>query len=44
MQRDALRSVLPDQLVRAIPAATCSTAEDTCCPKGVPVFDGVNPR
>ena len=36
--------VLPDQLVRAVPAATCGTAEDTCCPKGVPVFDGVNPR
>ncbi|MCG5248131.1 cation transporter [Methylorubrum extorquens] len=27
-----------------LPAATCGTAADSCCPKGVPVFDGVNPR
>jgi Co/Zn/Cd efflux system component len=36
--------VLPGQLVHAVPTAACGTAEDTCCPKGVPVFDGVNPR
>jgi len=30
--------------VRAVPAAACGTAGDTCCPTGVPVFDGVNPR
>ena len=36
--------VLPGQPVQAAPAAACGTATDTCCPKGVPVFDGVNPR
>lgn len=36
--------VLPGQPVHAAPAAACGTAEDTCCPRGVPVFDGVNPR
>ena len=36
--------VLPEHLVRAVPAAACGTAGDTCCPTGVPVFDGVNPR
>ncbi len=38
----------PSQLVlSATPAkaaAACGTAEDKCCPVGVPVFDGVNPR
>ncbi|QEE41004.1 MULTISPECIES: cation transporter [unclassified Methylobacterium] len=32
------------QPVQATPAAACGTAADTCCPKGVPVFDGVDPR
>src|ERR1035438_8634311 len=36
--------VLPGQLAQAQPAATCGTVEDCCCPKGVPVFDGVNPH
>src|SRR5258708_5802214 len=36
--------VLPGLLVQARPVAACGTAEDTCCPKGVPVFDGMNPR
>jgi Co/Zn/Cd efflux system component len=37
--------VLPGQLVQALPAATPrGTAEDSCCPRGVPVFDGMNPR
>ena len=35
--------VLPSQRVRALPTA-CGTAEDACCPRGVPVFDGMNPR
>lgn len=26
------------------PAGACGTADDSCCPKGVPVFDGVDPR
>ena len=25
-------------------ASSCGAAGDTCCPKGVPVFDGMNPR
>lgn len=28
----------------AVPADACGTAGDSCCPKGVPVFDGVDPR
>jgi Co/Zn/Cd efflux system component len=36
--------VLPGQPVQALPTAACGTAEDACCPKGVPVFDGMNPR
>ena len=36
--------VLPGPAWQALPAATYGTAEDTCCPKGVPVFDGMNPR
>jgi Co/Zn/Cd efflux system component len=36
--------VLPGQPVQGLPTAACGTAEDACCPKGVPVFDGVNPR
>jgi Co/Zn/Cd efflux system component len=36
--------LLPGQPVQALPTAACGTAEDTCCPKGVPVFDGMNPR
>ena len=34
--------VLPGQLVQAPPAS--GKAEDNCCPKGVPEFDGMNPR
>jgi Cation efflux family len=35
--------VLPGRkLVQAPPAS--GKAEDNCCPKGVPVFDGMNPR
>lgn len=36
--------VLPIQSAPAARSDTCGTAGDTCCPKGVPVFDGVNPR
>lgn len=36
--------VLPARPREAPPAARCGTAEDSCCPKGVPVFDGVDPR
>jgi Co/Zn/Cd efflux system component len=36
--------VLPGQRAQAVPAVTHGTAEDTCCPKGVPIFDGMNPR
>jgi Co/Zn/Cd efflux system component len=36
--------VLPGRPVQALPAAACGTAEDACCPKGVSVFDGMNPR
>lgn len=36
--------VLPGQRVPTAPATACGTAADACCPKGVPVFDGVNPR
>jgi Co/Zn/Cd efflux system component len=36
--------VLPGHPVQALPTAACGTAEDSCCPKGVPVFDGMNPR
>jgi Co/Zn/Cd efflux system component len=35
--------VLPGQSVQAPPTAACGMAEDACCPKGVPVFDGMNP-
>ncbi|QGY01561.1 cation transporter [Methylobacterium mesophilicum SR1.6/6] len=35
--------VLPGQSPQAAPAAH-GTPGDTCCPKGVPVFDGVDPR
>jgi Co/Zn/Cd efflux system component len=36
--------VLPGQIVKAAPLDSHGTAEDSCCPKGVPMFDGVNPR
>jgi Co/Zn/Cd efflux system component len=36
--------VLPGQRPEAAPVATHGTAEDSCCPRGVPVFDGVDPR
>ena len=36
--------VLPGQRAQAAFVATRGTAEDSCCPKGVPAFDGVNPR
>jgi Co/Zn/Cd efflux system component len=38
--------VLPGQVMKAATAPVDShgAAEDTCCPKGVPAFDGVNPR
>ncbi len=37
--------VLPSRLAQqAAPSAACGSATDTCCPKGVPVFDGVDPR
>ena len=36
--------VLPGQPVQALPPATCGGVEDACCPRGVPVFDGMNPR
>lgn len=36
--------VLPGRPVPAARSDTCRTEADTCCPKGVPVFDGVNPR
>jgi Co/Zn/Cd efflux system component len=36
--------VLPPRAAKAVPADTCGTGSDTCCPKGVPVFDGVDPR
>jgi Co/Zn/Cd efflux system component len=36
--------VLPGQFAQTVPTATCGTAEDTCCPRGVPIFDGMNPR
>jgi Co/Zn/Cd efflux system component len=35
--------VLPGRKLVQAPSAS-GTAEDTCCPKGVPVFDGMNPR
>src|SRR5215217_2769778 len=34
----------PAPAKEAAPTADCGTAGDTCCPKGVPVFDGMNPR
>ena len=34
--------VLPGESPNAVAAASCWAAEDSCCPKGVPVFDGVN--
>ena len=36
--------VLPGQSMQTLPTAACGTAADACCPKGVPVFDGMNPR
>lgn len=36
--------VLPGRPERAAPAEARGGAEDGCCSKGVPVFDGVNPR
>ncbi len=36
--------VSPDTPAQVAPAGACGSVEDTCCPKGVPVFDGVNPR
>ena len=37
--------VLPGQCpMQTLPTAACGTAADACCPKGVPVFDGMNPR
>ncbi|MCJ2054763.1 cation transporter [Methylobacterium sp. J-070] len=36
--------VLPAQSAPAGHSDTCGTEADSCCPKGVPVFDGVNPR
>ena len=36
--------VLPPHAAQVAPVTACGTAADTCCPKGVPVFDGVNPR
>lgn len=38
------RCAPPALTLPATPAATCGTAADSCCPKGVPVFDGVDPR
>ena len=35
---------LPELSAAAAPAASCGTVGDSCCPKGVPVFDGVDPR
>ena len=37
----------PESVAKVAPAAaaaSCGTAGDSCCPKGVPVFDGMNPR
>src|SRR4051794_11353959 len=34
----------PAPATEATPTATCGTAEALCCPTGVPVFDGLNPR
>lgn len=36
--------ILPGQPAPAAHTDTCGTEADSCCPKGVPVFDGVNPR
>lgn len=36
--------VLPGQPVQTLPTAACCAAEDACCPRGVPVFDGMNPH
>jgi Co/Zn/Cd efflux system component len=36
--------VLPGKPAQIASTAACDTLKDTCCPKGVPVFDGVNPR
>jgi Co/Zn/Cd efflux system component len=36
--------VLPVRPAQASSVVNCGTAEDSCCPKGVPVFDGVDPR
>lgn len=34
----------PEPAGKAAPVASYASVGDTCCPKGVPVFDGVNPR
>ena len=34
----------PESVAKAVPAAAHGSDGDTCCPKGVPVFDGVDPR
>src|SRR3954470_19007933 len=34
----------PPPAKEAAPTATCGTAEASCCPTGVPVFDGLNSR
>jgi len=36
--------VLPGESPKAAAAASCCAAEDSCCPQGVPLFDGVNPN
>ena len=37
--------VVPTKTVTpTVEVTTCGTVEDSCCPKGVPVFDGVDPR
>ena len=34
----------PEAAIKAASSAAHGTVGDTCCPKGVPVFDGVDPR
>src|SRR3954451_21892960 len=34
----------PAPAKEAAPTVTCGMAEASCCPTGVPVFDGLNPR
>lgn len=36
--------VLPSEPTKAAPVDACGAAADSCCPKGVPVFDGLDPR